>query len=174
MADAMTLAKAPTETISAYNKRLREACGTQPVTEVSISVVDGQPFVTLFCEMVEADEEDVAEALALGETIALKEMIPEEDPLIAQVSRVDCTSDESARKTQAHTERLFERADGGVVKLLNATGPIYGWLESPDKKQHYCQQSVNYVLVAYLADSDGENDGEEDAKMERDLQKKAS
>ncbi len=175
MADGMTLLKAPTENISAFNKRLKDACGIKPVTEVSLFVIDGEPLVTLFSELVEANEEDVAEAKEGGETLELGELIPEEAPMIAQVTRVECLNDDLALKSQQRTERLFERADGGVQKLLCASGTVPIWVTSPEKKtEHLVQQNVHYVLVAYLADGDDDGDGSKgDAKMERDLRAKA-
>lgn len=177
MADAMTLAKVPSEKISLFNKRLIEACNIQPVTDVSLIVVHGQPVVTLFSEMVEADQEDVDEAKEDDEEIELGELIPSEAPLIVQVCMLDCSSDEATGLTQQHTERLYQRAKGGVTKTLHATGSIFGFVEAPapDKKAYYCEQTISYMLVASFAEEveeDVANAAKADAQMAKDLQKK--
>lgn len=172
MADAMTIIKCPSEEIGAFNKRLLANCQSQPVTEVSLHVVHGQPVVTLFSEMVEADEEDVEEAKEAGETLTLGELIPAEPPLLAQICLLRGDTDEFSGKTQKFTERLFIRADGDVVKVLHGEGSIFGFIEGADKKPFYAEQRVNYMLVAYLADSGEERDeGAADQQMVKDLQK---
>ncbi len=176
MADAVTVAKCPSEKIGDFNKRLRETCEAQPVTDTSIVIIHGQPVVTLFSEMIEADEEDVAAAKEDGEELALGELIPSEDPLVAQVCAMDCSTDASAGKTQVYADRLFERSKGAVSKTLHASGHIFGFVEGPDKKTHYCQQEVGYMLVAYFADAGGEEepgaDEKADEQMAKELKKK--
>lgn len=161
MADAMTLAKLPTEKMSAFNARLRAACDQQPVTGAQILVPDGEPVVVLFSEMVEATKEDVDE----GAAEKAGELIPEKDPVVVQVARMQCDTDKAATRTQEHMEVLFTRADGAVVEILNASGKRAGWLEGPDKRQHYVQVPVHYVLVSYLPDDDeGEGDDQDDGE----------
>lgn len=175
MAEAMTLPKVPSESISDYNKRLAFACNEQPVTDVSIIVVHGQPVVTIFCEMVEADQEDVDEAKEDGEEIALGTLIPSEPPLVVQVCAIDCSTVEAAVLSQKYMDRLYQRAAGGVTKTLNATGSIFGFVDTPDKKSIYCEQLVTYLLVAYFAEEVEENAtnaAKADAQMAKDLQRK--
>ncbi len=174
MADAMTLPKVPNETISEFNKRLVKACQVQPVTDAGLVVIHGQPVVTLFSEMVDADQKDVDEAKEDGEEIELGEPIPSEAPLVVQVCQLDCSTDDAAAKTQAYTERLYERAEGGVTKTLHASGSIFGFVEGPDKKSFYCEQPISYMAVAYFADQDEEDEGKADAQMVKDLKKKGA
>ncbi len=175
MADALTIPKCPSEKVGDFNKRLKETCTMQPVTDASIVIVHGQPVITLFSEMVEADQEDVDAAAEDGEELKLGELIPSEDPLIVQVCSLDCSSDESAGKTQQYAERLFQRADGAVSKTLHATGRIFGFVEATDKKQHYCEQEISYMLVAYfagVAEDEAGADDKADQRMAHELKKK--
>lgn len=155
MADAMSLCKLPNETMGAFNQRLRAACGedSNPVTGVMLLVIDGEPLVTLFSELKEASDKDVADAKAAGDTeLRVGDDIPESEPLVAQVVRVSAADDKEATKSQQRLEVLYERADGGVVELLNASG----------KRG---MTDVTYILVSYLAD-DGEDEDEDDGEGE--------
>lgn len=161
MADAVSLARSPDEKISAFNKRLLEACQQSPVTDVQLIVVDGQPVVTLFSEVVEATEEDVEEAKADGDTdIKVGDTIPENPPISVQVARVACATPEAATKTHSHLETLYQRANGEVVKQIHATGSRFGFSETPDKKGTvWVEQVDTYVAVAYLnADAEDQED----------------
>ncbi len=172
MADAVTMVKLPSESPSAFNKRLREACNMQAVTDASLSVVDGQPVVTLFSEMVAIEQKDIDEAQEAGDELPkLGEMVPEEDPIIAQVSKLSCVNDEEAAKSQAFMEKLYDRAQGNVVNLLYAVGSIFGFLKGPDGKDIYCEQAVNYALVSYVAEPDEGDQTGQDAKMDQTLRK---
>jgi hypothetical protein len=178
MADAMTCAKSPDETMKQFNLRLREACSNKnnPVTNVSIIVTHGEPVVTLFSEVHEVTEEDVKEAADEGEDpLTLGELIPDNEPLIAQVVKVSCASPEEAIKTQRRLETLYERADGGVIELLHATGSRFGFVPLPGAKdpkdpreQVYVEEPVTYVLISYeVGDDDDEQD---DSKGEADME----
>ena len=168
MADAFTLVKNPSETLGAFNKRLRKACGPDmpAVTEMSVCVVDGQPVVTLFSEMIEIEQADIDEAKEAGEDPlpVLGEVVPEEEPIIVQVSKLNCTTDEEAMASQKFLDVLYQRADGNVTKQLQASGPIFGFLKGPDKATDvYCQQVVTYAFVSYLRDV-GDEGAPQDAK----------
>ncbi len=185
MADAMTLAKTPKEPIKAFNRRLRSACSDEgnPVTSVDITVVDGEPVVTLFSEMVEATEEDVADAKTAGEELKIDELIPDGDPVVAQVVMLSCATEEAATKTQEYTEKVYERADGGVRDIKYATGSRFGFVDDPNdrekekerRRQVYIQEQCQFMLVSYLADFDESDDkpGDEQA-MEAGLRAPAN
>ena len=165
MADAMSLAKLPSEKLSAFNKRLKQACDDQPVTGAQILVIDGQPVGTIFSEIVEAEQEDVDEGVA--EKVG--EEIPAKPPVIVQVARARCDTDEGAVKTQEHLETLFSRANGEVVEILHGQGSVSGWVEGPDKKQAYVSTPVTFLLVSYIQDEDDAADGD-DGEAEQNLE----
>jgi hypothetical protein len=153
MADAITLIKAPVEKMQDFNIRLKQSCESQPVTDVSIVVIDGEPAVTLFSEVVEATQEDVDEAKEDGQEIKLGEMIPEQAPMMAQVTRVSAVDAQAAAKSQDRMERLYERAGGSVIKQLHAEGSRAGFMVIPDSKPEqkaWVTAPEHYMLVAYL------------------------
>jgi hypothetical protein len=177
MADASTLIKHPSEHMSAFNKRLAEACEKFEVTEVSLHVVDGQPAITLFSEILLATAEDVAEALDEDPDSDLKEgeEMPERPPVFVQVARIEVGNDEAAKKSQDRMEKLYDRAAGQVVKLLVATGVVYGYFTSPLKKEVYGEQSFTYnAVVAYIPDEDDEDGDDGDEEMEENLRGSAA
>jgi len=160
MADAITLLKSPQEAMKAFNQRLLASCQEVAVTSVQMSVVSGQPVVTLFSEIVEADQEDVDKSN--GE-IKLEELIPSDDPIYVQVCELKAGTTEEVTKSQNKMNILYGRADGGVTSVQHAVGNVFGFIENPKKEIVFCQQEAHFALVAYNSSDEVEEDGEEDA-----------
>jgi hypothetical protein len=185
MADAVTLCKNPAEDMRSFNGRLRQECSSRPVTNFDLMVVDGQPVVALLCEEVEATEEDAQDALSEDPDSDLKvgDWIPAADPLVVQVSRVSCISEEQADKTEQRLDQIYDRAGGNVIRHIPASGQTYSWI--PDvgtipidpttgapkegalpTKYLYAPVSASFIAVAFLAAEEEEADDKGAAKAE--------
>jgi hypothetical protein len=170
MADARTLVKLPIEKIGDFNKRLLSSCKEVEVTTAMLHVIDGEPVVTLFSEMVVATEEDVAEAtedLEEGDKLDFKagDLIPENDPVLVQICKVAAYDDKAAGTSHKFLESVFHRAEGQVVKVLKDTGSRFGWVQAADKSLHWVEEQFTYFAVLYLDPDDLPPENEADARM---------
>lgn len=169
MSEAMILIKDPNETVKQLNQRLRDACLQAPVTDFELHVVDGQPMISLFAGVVEADEDDVAEALEADEVIKLGALIPEDDPVVVQVSDVSALvpmevdgnggqikgKEGDAAKSEKKLDTLCERAGDAVTKLRTASGTAHGWVIIGGKdatKKEWLPITKTWVALAYVAE----------------------
>lgn len=191
MADARTLVKLPNEKPADFNKRLLVACREEgvEVTNAALHVIDGEAVVTLFSEMVEATEEDVAETVEEAKAEAktagrpfkeddvdLEEgdLIPENDPVFVQVCRVAAYDDKAGGVTHKFLETVYERAEGQVVKVLKDTGSRFSWGQAPDKSMHWIEEHVTYFAVLYLNPENIEPDVNAEERMAQNLRGGAS
>lgn len=170
MADARTLIKLPNEKTGDFNRRLLSSCKEVEVTNAMLHVIDGEPVVTLFSEMIVATEEDVAEAadeLDEGEKLDFKagDLIPENDPVLVQICKVAAYDDVAAGKTHKFLESVFHRAEAQVVKVLKDTGSRFGWAQAADKTLHWIEEQFTYFAVLYLDPEDITEEPEADARM---------
>lgn len=169
MADARTFVKLPAEKMSDFNKRLLTACEEDEVTTVMLHVIDGEPVVTLFSEILIANEEDVAEALDddPDSTLKVGDELPEEPPVFVQVAKISCLSDELSKASQNRMETMYNRAGGQIVKLLKDSCSRFGFINHPDsKKDYYGEEVITYMaVVAYIP----EEDEGDDERMEANL-----
>lgn len=127
MASMKTLIKDPNEVMSAFNARLLKECSDAPVTDFHAVVTDGEPAITLLSEMIEVDEEMVAEAKENGETLKLEELVPENDPIIVQVMKLGAYGDYAA-KAEHNAAALAKRAQGEIDDVEMIKGPAYAWV----------------------------------------------
>lgn len=166
MADATTLICAPDESLKKFNKRIAAACGQEGafVTSVNLDIVDGQPMVTLFSDIAEATEEDVA----AGEAEKVGDPIFQAGPLVCAVSKVSAVSKDQAEKSEVHLEKIYDLAEEGLEDVSHESATYWQWVESPSGGEpHYLPVRVSYVLVSWgipYEDTDEETDDEEEAE----------
>jgi len=170
MSEVMILLKDPNEDLKLFNKRIREVCGQTMVTDFELHVVDGQPMLSLFSGMIEADEEDVAEAKEEGEELELGALIPEDDPVVVQVCgaaalvpmELDANGglvkgkEGDAALTEKRVDVICERAGDAVTKVRVATGSSYNWVTVPGKdagKKEWLPVTKTWIAVAHVADA---------------------
>ncbi len=126
--DSKTLVKSSIEKMKEFNKRLRSACESAPVTSFEVAVVDGLPVVTLISETHEADEEDVADAKKFGDKIELGDVIPDDDTICVQVSGLSAVGDEAAN-TESVMDQLNDRAEGETLGVRFFSGQYVQWVK---------------------------------------------
>ena len=150
MADGMTIIKAPEEQMSAFNKRLLLSCGEVPVTSVQMTIIDGQPSLTLFSEIVDAEQDDVEAFAAEGVVVKEGDPVPAEDPVHVQVTPLRAGNLAEVTKSQERMETLYKRADGSVTAVLHATGKGIVKVHDPvTKKDTLVEKDVHYAAVVF-------------------------
>jgi hypothetical protein len=186
MADALTCIKDPGELLSAFNKRLKAECDKFEPTRVQLTIIDGEPMVTLLAETVEADEDDVEDAKDHGATInddkgnprpiALGDEIPAGDLVtvkLVKVAAFETPKREALRKgtptegmkaseaAESHLDKVYERAKGLITDHIHASGPTL----NPE----YAGQQVHYIAVVYVEAEDDAEAAQVDAAGEAAL-----
>lgn len=162
MSDIALLVKTGNEKMSAFNQRLGEACRSAPITSFQAEVVDGQPAILLCSEMIEADQEAIAQAKEDGVIIEAGELIPDSDPVVVQVARLGAFGEEAAKAEQS-VGVLAKRGDGQVADVEMIKGQTIDFvLDRNDcddagkpkvanpRYVTYNRETV-YVVVSYFA-----------------------
>jgi len=163
MADARTCIKGPDEALTEFNKRLKAECADFEPTDVQIYVVDGEPMVVLSAETAEANDEDVADAKAHGESIKVGDEIPDGDLVTVKVAKISAwetpkqaVSAKNSRDKSGYTgmsiasisedrlDKVYGEAKGLITKHLIATGLV------PVPLREYEGQVTNWVAVVYV------------------------
>jgi len=132
MSYCYTLIKSPDEALSVFNNRLAKASQEpdNPITNFDVTVVSGQPVVTLISELVEATSEDVE-----GDAdLTLGDLIPESEPMIVQTCQVEAATDELAKKSESRLEKIYRRFGGDVIRNVTAKGIVPIIVPVPDAK----------------------------------------
>lgn len=169
MSEAIICIKDPSETVKDFNKRLRDSCEQAPVTDFELHVVDGQPMVSMFAGMVEAEQEDVDDAQAEGEELELGALIPEDDPVLVQVCEVAALvpmerddkgelvqgKEGDAAKSERKLDVLCERAGDAVTKIRVSCGTHYGWVQTQKEtaKKEWLPISKSWIAIAHAVEA---------------------
>jgi len=168
MSSFRTLIQKPIESMKDFNARLAIACAEAPITDYEASVVDGLPALTLISELVDVDQEMIAEAAEEGEKLSDGDVVPDGDPMCIQVCALGAIQEISGN-SEARMDVLNTRADGDAIEVEHISGPNIQWI--PDRndvnadgkpktgaKYIMVQTQSVYAVVSYGFDPDADAD----------------
>lgn len=176
MADAQTHVFVPNSGVSMkqFNEGLTAACEEADVTKIETAVVDGALVVVLLVGVVDATEEDVEEAKDDDGKAPFAEgdEIPEGDRLMVKAIKLTFASAEDAAKIageSGYLEKIYAQANGLIVDHRIVTGRALCSVPHPEdlakkaesRRAVYVEKDVHYAVVIWLADGEGDEDGEE-------------
>lgn len=161
MSDATTLVKAPQEYMTSFNARLKAACAESPVTHAELSVIDGEPEVTLYSDATEADEDDVKQGLADN----VGEVIPNGPTITCGVCRLRARTEEESNLTEVRLDKLFGKAEGLIDedRTITVTGPTVESFQF-DKESPVIpiQSYAHYKIVVWELEEEEEEENQDD------------